>query len=93
MSVWWANLRQAIRATVRGTSPRRTRSGSVYPPVSHGSPRKVSRWKAEPQKSPQGFPMEGVNIPPHHVVHQTVGDFMRDKDTQLAYVLGMIAGK
>ena len=37
--------------------------------------------------------MEGVNIPPHHVVHQTVGDFMRDKDTQLEYVLGMIAGK
>ena len=46
----------------------------------------------EPQKSPQGSPMEGVNIPPHHVVHQTVGDFMRDKDTQLEYVLGMIAG-
>ena len=47
----------------------------------------------QPQKSPQGFPMEGVNIPPHHVVHQTVGDFMQDKDTQLAYVLGMIAGE
>ena len=47
----------------------------------------------EPRKSPQGFPMEGVNIPPHHVVHQTVGDFMQDKDTQLEYVLGMIAGE
>ena len=47
----------------------------------------------EPQKSPQGFPMEGVNIPPHRVAHQTVGDFMQDKDTQLEYVLWMIAGE
>ena len=48
----------------------------------------------EPQTSPKGFPMEGVNIQPHYVVHQTVSDFMQDKDTQLEYVLDrMIAGK
>ena len=47
----------------------------------------------EPQNSPKGFPMEGVNIQPHNVVHQTVSDFMQDKDTQLEYVLDRIAGE
>ena len=47
----------------------------------------------EPQTSPKGFPMEGVNIQPHDVVHQTVSDFMQDKDTQLEYVLDRIAGE
>ena len=37
--------------------------------------------------------MEGVNIQPHDVVHQTVSDFMQDKDTQLEYVLDRIAGE
>lgn len=45
----------------------------------------------EPRKSPQGFPMEGVNIPPHVEVHQTVSDFLQGKDTQLDDVLRMIA--
>lgn len=47
----------------------------------------------EPQNSPKGFPMEGVNIQPHYVVHQTVDDFMQDKDTQLEYVLRLISGE
>ena len=55
--------------------------------------RTYGRRYGQPSAELQGFPMEGVNIPPHHVVHQTVGDFMQDKDTQLEYVLGMIAGK
>ena len=47
----------------------------------------------EPQNSPKGFPMEGMNIQPHYVVHQTVDDFMQDKDTQLEYVLRLISGE
>ena len=44
----------------------------------------------ESRQSPQGFPMEGVGIRPHYVVHQTVDDFLQDRDTQLEYVLRMI---
>lgn len=45
----------------------------------------------EPSSSPQGFPMEGKGIPPHHEVHQTVSDFMLNRDTVLEAILQLIA--
>lgn len=44
----------------------------------------------EPHFSPKGFPMEGVNIEPHHEVKQTVTDFFDDKDTAIEYVLNKL---
>lgn len=44
----------------------------------------------EPSVSPAGFPMEGTGIPPHYQVHQTVSDFMQDRDTVLEFALQMI---
>lgn len=44
----------------------------------------------EPSSSPQGFPMEGKGIPPHHEVHQTVSDFMQNRDTVLESALQLI---
>lgn len=44
----------------------------------------------EPDLSPKGFPMEGVGIPPHHQVSQTIADFMNDEDTALKYTIGLI---
>lgn len=41
----------------------------------------------EPHVSPQGFPLEGVGVEPHHKVQQTVGDFFDNKDTVIEYVL------
>ena len=41
----------------------------------------------EPHFSPEGFPMEGTSIEPHHKVEQTVKDFFDDKDTAIEYVL------
>lgn len=46
--------------------------------------------KKEMQISPQGFPMEGVGVEPHHFVHQTAEDFLADKDTVLEYVLELL---
>ena len=34
--------------------------------------------------------MEGIGIPPHHQVSQTVADFMKDEDTVLNYAVGLI---
>lgn len=47
----------------------------------------------KPALSPKGFPMEGVGIPPHHQVSQTVADFMKDEDTVLKYAIGLITSK
>lgn len=47
----------------------------------------------KPALSPGGFPMEGVGIPPHHQVSQTVTDFMKDEDTVLKYAIGLITSK
>lgn len=47
----------------------------------------------EPALSPKGFPMEGVGIPPHHRVSQTVADFMKDEDTALNYAIRLITEK
>lgn len=47
----------------------------------------------KPALSPQGFPMEGVGIPPHHQVSQTIADFMKDEDTVLKYTIGLITSK
>ncbi|WP_418698941.1 S41 family peptidase [Bacteroides sp.] len=47
----------------------------------------------EPDLSPKGFPMEGVGIPPHHQVSQTIADFMDDEDTVLKYTIGLITNK
>lgn len=47
----------------------------------------------EPALSPKGFPMEGVGIPPHHQVSQTIADFMNDEDTALKYTIGLITKK
>lgn len=47
----------------------------------------------EPDLSPKGFPMEGVGIPPHHLVPQTVADFLKDEDTALNYAIGLITKK
>lgn len=41
----------------------------------------------EPSVSPQGFPLEGVGIEPHHKVEQSVEDFFDNKDTVIEYVL------
>ena len=46
-----------------------------------------------PSVSPQGFPLEGVGVPPHYKVKQTVEDFMIGKDTQLEFVLDLIQQK
>lgn len=47
----------------------------------------------QPDVSSKGFPMEGIGIPPHHQVSQTVADFMKDEDTVLNYAVGLITGK
>lgn len=47
----------------------------------------------EPELSPKGFPMEGVGIPPHHQVSQTVADFLKDEDTILNYTIELITKK
>lgn len=44
----------------------------------------------EPALSFGNFPMEGVGIPPHYCLSQTVSDFLQDKDTQLDFVISMI---
>ena len=44
----------------------------------------------QPDLSPKGFPMEGMGIPPHHQVSQTIADFMNDEDTALKYTCGLI---
>ena len=44
----------------------------------------------EPSFSPQGFPMEGKGIPPHYEAHQTVADFMKNRDTVLETALQLI---
>lgn len=46
-----------------------------------------------PAFSPKGFPLEGEGITPHHVVRQTVNDYLNDKDTQLEYALRFIIEK
>lgn len=43
-----------------------------------------------PKKSPKGFPLEGIGVPPHYRVSQTVEDFMKGEDTQLNFVLHLI---
>ena len=47
----------------------------------------------QPDVSSKGFPMEGIGIPPHHQVSQTVADFMKDEDTVLHYAVGLITEK
>lgn len=47
----------------------------------------------EPAVSPQGFPMEGVGIPPHYQVSQTVSDFLEGEDTALEFALKLIEQK
>lgn len=47
----------------------------------------------KPKLSPKGFPMEGVGIPPHYQVSQTVTDFLNNRDTQLDYVLELISSQ
>ncbi|WP_239416447.1 S41 family peptidase [Bacteroides sp. An322] len=44
----------------------------------------------KPSFSPQGFPMEGKGIPPHYEAHQTVADFMKNRDTVLETALQLI---
>ncbi len=44
----------------------------------------------QPALSPKGFPLEGVGIPPHHEVYQTIEDYMMGKDTVLDYIVGLI---
>ncbi len=44
----------------------------------------------QPALSPKGFPMEGVGVPPHYEVHQTIEDYMNGKDTVLDFVIGLI---
>lgn len=43
-----------------------------------------------PRKSHLGFPLEGVAIPPHYQINQTVEDFKKSKDTVLEYTLNKI---
>ncbi len=40
-----------------------------------------------PKFSPNGFPMEGVSIEPHHEVKQTLADFFDGKDTAIEFVV------
>lgn len=44
----------------------------------------------ESMLSPEGFPMEGVGIPPHYNVSQSVVDFFKNKDTVLEFALQII---
>ena len=37
--------------------------------------------------TPGGHPLEGVAIQPHHIVPQTVTDFLEGRDTQVEYIL------
>jgi carboxyl-terminal processing protease len=43
------------------------------------------------QISPQGFPMEGVGIEPHHLVRQSAEDYLEGKDTVLEYTLDLLS--
>ena len=47
----------------------------------------------QPDVSPKGFPMEGIGIPPHHRVSQTIADFIKNEDTVLNYTVGLITEK
>lgn len=40
---------------------------------------------AAPDSSPQGFPLEGTGVAPHHHVSQTVSDYLNGIDTQLKF--------
>lgn len=40
--------------------------------------------------SPKGFPLEGEGIAPHHLVKQTVADYLEGRDTQLEFTLQQI---
>lgn len=42
------------------------------------------------QVSFKGFPMEGIGIPPHHKVKQTIEDYNNKIDTVLEYTLNLI---
>ncbi len=44
----------------------------------------------QPALSPKGFPLEGVGVPPHYEVYQTIEDYMMGNDTVLDYVIGLI---
>ncbi len=44
----------------------------------------------QPDLSPKGFPLEGVGVPPHYEVHQTIEDYFKEKDTTLDYVIRLI---
>lgn len=37
--------------------------------------------------TPGGHPLEGVAIQPHHIIEQTVTDFLEGRDTQVEYIL------
>ena len=45
------------------------------------------------QVSLKGFPMEGVGIPPHHKIKQTIEDYINKVDTVLEYTLNLIKNK
>ena len=44
------------------------------------------------QISPKGFPMEGVGIPPHYNVEQSIEDYFNQRDTVLEYVVDHLIG-
>lgn len=46
----------------------------------------------KPQVSIKNFPMEGVGIPPHHKVNQTVEDYKNGIDTVLEFTLSELIG-
>ena len=43
--------------------------------------------------SPQGFPMEGVGIPPHIFVYQTVEDYLNGIDTVLEFAINFASSQ
>lgn len=42
------------------------------------------------QISFNGFPMEGIGIPPHHIIKQNIEDYINQTDTVLEYTLKLI---
>lgn len=58
--------------------------------TSHGIVFRIPTRK-KMQISPQGFPMEGVGIEPHHLVRQSAEDYLEGKDTVLEYTLDLLS--
>jgi carboxyl-terminal processing protease len=55
----------------------------------HGFKYRITTRKP-PQVSNNGFPMEGIGIKPHFEIHQTIDDFLKNRDTVLEFTIEKI---